>query len=83
MEIDNDAPAVTRQEREVAMAPERVFDLIVDVAGWPRWQPAVTKVDVRFRKFFRQHFGDAIGRRPVIHHFCFSPGAGVFVRNLI
>ena len=45
MDIEHSAPAVTRQEREMAAAPERVFDLLVDVAGWPRWQSAVTRVD--------------------------------------
>src|SRR5690242_19239509 len=46
MEIDQHAPATTRQERHVAAAPERVFALLSDVAAWPDWQDHVRSVEV-------------------------------------
>lgn len=43
MEIEQNAPAVTRQERIVSAPPERVFQLLADVAAWPEWQPHVRR----------------------------------------
>lgn len=45
MHIDDQAPAVTRQERKVTASPDRVFGLLADVTAWPSWQPDVTRVE--------------------------------------
>jgi len=37
-DIDRAAPAVVRLERVIAAAPERLWQLQVDVARWPNWQ---------------------------------------------
>lgn len=46
MQIDTNAPAVTRQEREIDAAPEVVFALLADVADWPRWQTDVSESEI-------------------------------------
>jgi hypothetical protein len=56
--------AVTRQERFVPADPERVLDLLTDVAAWPSWQPDVSSVEVdgplAFGSVFRWRSGVAI-----------------------
>ena len=37
-DIDRRAPAVVRIERTIAASPERLWQLQIDVADWPRWQ---------------------------------------------
>src|SRR4051812_45355399 len=61
MTIDEKAPAITRQEREVGLSPDEVFELLADVGGWPRWQRDVARVDpsgpVRVGSTFRWRSG--------------------------
>lgn len=42
--VQEGAPLRARQTVTVEAPRERVYALITDVAGWPRWQPNVTKV---------------------------------------
>lgn len=41
--VNDDAPALTRQERVVNGSPSRVFALLAQVEDWPRWQPSVSR----------------------------------------
>lgn len=42
MDIDQHAPATTRQQRHLSAPPDVVFALLVSVNDWPRWQSGVT-----------------------------------------
>ena len=46
MEVNKRAPVVAASEIEVAAAPEIVWDLIADIDGWPRWNPAVKEASL-------------------------------------
>jgi uncharacterized protein YndB with AHSA1/START domain len=41
MDINPDAPVVTRDEVLIAAPIQTIWDLQTDVAGWPSWQPDV------------------------------------------
>ena len=42
--VQEDAPLHARRSITIAAPRGRVFALVADVAGWPAWQPNVTKV---------------------------------------
>ncbi|AUG78807.1 hypothetical protein CFP65_4040 [Kitasatospora sp. MMS16-BH015] len=44
--VDSAAPVQARHQVAVAAPPGQVFALITDVAGWPRWFPAVEGVEL-------------------------------------
>lgn len=41
MDIDRDAPVLVERSVDIDAAPDTVWDVLVDVAGWPGWNPAV------------------------------------------
>jgi Polyketide cyclase / dehydrase and lipid transport len=41
MEINPDAPVITRDEIVIAAPIEVIWDIQIDVANWPSWQPEV------------------------------------------
>lgn len=45
MEINPDAPVVTRDEILIHATIETVWDIQTDVAGWPSWQPEIDGAD--------------------------------------
>lgn len=46
MEVDRQAPAIARSELEIAAAPGVVWEVLTDVAGWPRWNPDVKSATI-------------------------------------
>lgn len=41
MEIDANAPVITRDETLIDAPAEVIWNLQTDIAAWPRWQPEV------------------------------------------
>ncbi len=42
--VQEGAPLHTRETVTIAAPRERVYALLTDFGGWPRWQPNITKV---------------------------------------
>lgn len=45
--VDLDAPVRASAEGWIAAPPERVWDVQADLRTWPRWNPAVSRIDLR------------------------------------
>lgn len=46
VKIDSTAPIVLRKEIEIAASPERVWDLLAGIDGWPSWNPGVASASL-------------------------------------
>lgn len=45
MDINGEAPVITRDEIMISAPIQRIWDIQTDVAGWPSWQPDVDGAD--------------------------------------
>ena len=45
MDINTDAPVITRDEILISAPIRTIWDIQTDVAGWPSWQPDVDSAE--------------------------------------
>jgi uncharacterized protein YndB with AHSA1/START domain len=45
MDINTDAPVITRDEILISAPIQTIWDIQTDVAGWPSWQPDVDSAE--------------------------------------
>ena len=46
MRADRNAPVYGTGEVEIAAEPETVWGVLVDIGGWPRWNPDITQASL-------------------------------------
>lgn len=46
MNIDTNAPVITRDKIEIAASPDAVWQLFTDVSRWPSWNKEITSVSL-------------------------------------
>jgi len=46
MDMDFDAPAVATGEIDIRASPAVVWEVLADVAGWPAWNPDVSRASI-------------------------------------
>jgi len=47
VEINRNAPVVAADEIDIAASPQAVWDVLSDIANWPRWNPDVKSMSMQ------------------------------------
>lgn len=49
IKIDDNAPVIARSEIEIQADPDTIWDVLVDINNWPRWNPDIKSASLEGR----------------------------------